>query len=95
VLSIQQLYNISTMYWDDKYGTRTVSSEVISSMRVMMAEDTNTVGSISILLEDDSSIPFNVKDISKYMPQVDTENIELPPLICENSGFAFLHQRTE
>ncbi|GMH04099.1 hypothetical protein Nepgr_005938 [Nepenthes gracilis] len=27
VLSIQQLYRISTMYWDDKYGTHTVSSD--------------------------------------------------------------------
>lgn len=30
VLSIQQLYRISTMYWDDKYGTHTVSSDVRS-----------------------------------------------------------------
>jgi myosin-5 len=28
MLSIQQLYRISTMYWDDKYNTETVSSEV-------------------------------------------------------------------
>lgn len=27
-LSIQQLYRISTMYWDDKYGTHSVSAEV-------------------------------------------------------------------
>jgi hypothetical protein len=25
---VQQLYRISTMYWDDKYNTETVSSEV-------------------------------------------------------------------
>ncbi|CAK9187636.1 unnamed protein product [Ilex paraguariensis] len=41
VLSIQQLYRISTMYWDDKYGTHSVSSDVISSMRVLMTEDSN------------------------------------------------------
>jgi hypothetical protein len=28
ILSIQQLYRISTMYWDEKYNTETVSSEV-------------------------------------------------------------------
>lgn len=28
VLNMQQLYRISTMYWDDKYGTHGVSSEV-------------------------------------------------------------------
>lgn len=33
VLSIQQLYRISTMYWDDKYNTETVSSDVSSSSR--------------------------------------------------------------
>jgi hypothetical protein len=30
ILSIQQLYRISTMYWDEKYNTETVSSEVRS-----------------------------------------------------------------
>ena len=25
VLSVQQLYRISTMYWDDRYATETVS----------------------------------------------------------------------
>lgn len=28
ILSIQQLYRISTMYWDDKYGTHSVAPEV-------------------------------------------------------------------
>lgn len=95
VLSIQQLYRISTMYWDDKYGTHSVSSEVISSMRVMMTEDSNNAVSSSFLLDDDSSIPFSVDDISKSMPQVEIGEIEPPPLIRENSGFVFLHQRAE
>ncbi|PSS15490.1 Myosin-17 like, partial [Actinidia chinensis var. chinensis] len=92
VLSIQQLYRISTMYWDDKYGTHSVSSEVISTMRVMMTEDSNNAVSSSFLLDDDSSIPFSVDDISKSTQQVEVAEIEPPPLIRENSGFAFLHQ---
>lgn len=95
VLSIQQLYRISTMYWDDKYGTHSVSSEVISNMRVLMTEDSNNAVSSSFLLDDDSSIPFSVDDISKSMPQVDIADVEPPPLIRENSGFVFLHQRAE
>lgn len=91
VLSIQQLYRISTMYWDDKYGTHSVSSDVISNMRVMMTEDSNNAVSSSFLLDDDSSIPFSVDDISKSMQPVDVADIEPPPLIRENSGFAFLH----
>uniref|UniRef100_A0A3Q7H835 Dilute domain-containing protein n=1 Tax=Solanum lycopersicum TaxID=4081 RepID=A0A3Q7H835_SOLLC len=94
VLSIQQLYRISTMYWDDKYGTHTVSSDVISSMRVMMTEDSNNAVSSSFLLDDDSSIPFSVDDISKTMQQIDIGDVEPPPLIRENSGFVFLHQRS-
>uniref|UniRef100_A0A0E0GS17 Myosin motor domain-containing protein n=1 Tax=Oryza nivara TaxID=4536 RepID=A0A0E0GS17_ORYNI len=91
VLSIQQLYRISTMYWDDKYGTHTVSSEVISSMRIMMTEDSNNAVSSSFLLDDDSSIPFSVDDISKSMKEIEVTDVDMPPLIRENSGFTFLH----
>ncbi|KAF9612572.1 hypothetical protein IFM89_002168 [Coptis chinensis] len=95
VLSIQQLYRISTMYWDDKYGTHSVSSEVISSMRVQMTEESNNAVSSSFLLDDDSSIPFSVDDISKSMQQIDIADIDPPPLVRENSGFVFLLQRAE
>ncbi|KAI4335254.1 hypothetical protein L6164_013918 [Bauhinia variegata] len=95
VLSIQQLYRISTMYWDDKYGTHSVSSEVISSMRVMMTEDSNNAVSSSFLLDDDSSIPFSVDDISKSMQQIEVNDVDPPPLIRENSGFGFLLARSE
>ncbi|CAN0839277.1 XI-K [Linum grandiflorum] len=90
VLSIQQLYRVSTMYWDDKYGTHSVSSDVIASMRVMMTEDSNNAVSSSFLLDDDSSIPFSVDDISKPMQQADIAHVEAPSLIRENSGFGFL-----
>ncbi|CAN1799400.1 XI-K [Linum perenne] len=90
VLSIQQLYRVSTMYWDDKYGTHSVSSDVIASMRVMMTEDSNNAVSSSFLLDDDSSIPFSVDDISKPMQQADIAHVEAPTLIRENSGFGFL-----
>ncbi|CAL9113071.1 unnamed protein product [Musa textilis] len=95
VLSIQQLYRISTMYWDDKYGTHSVSSEVISSMRVMMTEDSNSAVSSSFLLDDDSSIPFSVDDISKSMTEIEVADVDPPPLIRQNSGFVFLLQRKE
>ncbi|KAK9293371.1 hypothetical protein L1049_021363 [Liquidambar formosana] len=95
VLSIQQLYRISTMYWDDKYVTHSVSLDVISSMRVLMTEDSNNAASNSFLLDDDSSIPFSVDDISKSMEQIDISDIEPPPLIHENSGSSFLLPRAE
>ena len=63
VLSIQQLYRISTMYWDDKYGTETVSQEVLHAMKELMMKDQNTNMSNSFLLDDDSAIHFTVDDI--------------------------------
>ncbi|XP_062087752.1 myosin-17-like [Humulus lupulus] len=95
-LSIQQLYRISTMYWDDKYGTHSVSSDVISSMRTKMTEDSNNAVSCSFLLDDNSSIPFSVDDISKSMDagQIEVADVDPPPLLRENSGFAFLLQRS-
>ncbi|KAL9280114.1 putative Dilute domain-containing protein [Arabidopsis thaliana] len=52
VLTIRQLFRISTKYWDNKYGTHSVSSDVIEKIRVMMTEDSDESG--SFLLEDDS-----------------------------------------
>nr|KAJ0189306.1 hypothetical protein LSAT_V11C800425940 [Lactuca sativa] len=95
VLSIQQLYRISTMYWDDKYGTHSLSPDVISNMRVLMTEDSNNAVSSSFLLDDDSSIPFSVDDLSKSMDQINIADVEPPPLIRDNSGFSFLLPRAE
>ncbi|XP_017234986.1 myosin-11 isoform X1 [Daucus carota subsp. sativus] len=90
VLSMQQLYRISTMYWDDKYSTQSLSPDVISSMRALMAEDSNNAVSSSFLLDDDSSIPFSVEELSRSMVQIDIADVEPPPLIRESSGFSFL-----
>ncbi|XXG43535.1 hypothetical protein AAC387_Pa01g3541 [Persea americana] len=95
MLSIQQLYRISTMYWDDKYSTRGLSSEVICNMRILMTKDSNHTGSNSFLLDDDSSISFSVDNLSKSMEKIDVSDIDPPPLIRENLGSAFLVSRAE
>lgn len=66
VLSVQQLYRISTMYWDERYNTETVSHEVLGRMKQLMV-DNNTAASHSFLLDDDSSIPFSLDDIQNLM----------------------------
>uniref|UniRef100_A0A0D6QU19 Dilute domain-containing protein n=1 Tax=Araucaria cunninghamii TaxID=56994 RepID=A0A0D6QU19_ARACU len=90
VLSIQQLYRICTMYWDDKYGTHSVSHNVIANMRALMTEDSNSTLGNSFLLDDDSSIPFSVDDISKSMPETDLLDINPPSQLVENPAFQFL-----
>ncbi|KAJ6835095.1 myosin-17-like [Iris pallida] len=92
VLSVQQLYRITTMYWDDKYGTESASSDVISGMRVLMTEDSDGAVSSSFLLDDDSSIPLSLDDLSKSMAHIDVSDVDPPPLLRENSGFSFLLQ---
>ncbi|WOL20211.1 myosin-15 isoform X1 [Canna indica] len=76
-LSLQQIYRICKMYWDDKYSTQSVSSEVVATMREMVNNSQN-LSSNSFLLDDDIRIPFSTEDISKAIPVIDPTDIELP-----------------
>eukprot|EP01025_Chloroclados_australasicus_P055566 TRINITY_DN6759_c0_g1_i2.p1 TRINITY_DN6759_c0_g1~~TRINITY_DN6759_c0_g1_i2.p1 ORF type:complete len:1608 (-),score=236.01 TRINITY_DN6759_c0_g1_i2:671-5494(-) len=90
VLSVQQLYRISTMYWDDKYGTETVSQELLSKMKRVMVENTSN-SSHSFLLDDDSSIPFNNEDIENHMQDKGLySTIPVPEALGETPSFEFL-----
>uniref|UniRef100_M4D4M2 Uncharacterized protein n=1 Tax=Brassica campestris TaxID=3711 RepID=M4D4M2_BRACM len=82
-LTIRQIYRISTMYWDDKYGTQSVSSEVVSQMRVLVDKDSQKLTSNSFLLDDDMSIPFSAEDIDKAIPVLDPSEIEPPKFVSE------------
>nr|KAJ0190604.1 hypothetical protein LSAT_V11C800425920 [Lactuca sativa] len=93
ILNRQQLYRISTRYSDDKYVTHSLSPDVIQNMRMLMDSDNSE--SSSFLLDDDSSIPFSVDDLSKSMDEMNIEDVEPPPLISDNSGFSFLKGRHE
>ncbi|XP_044493143.1 myosin-6-like [Mangifera indica] len=92
ILSVQQLYRICTLYWDDNYNTRSVSPHVISSMRVLMTEDSNDATSNSFLLDDNSSIPFSVDDLSNSMQEKDFMDVKPAEELLENPAFEFLHE---
>ncbi|MFS7929337.1 hypothetical protein Hanom_Chr04g00331351 [Helianthus anomalus] len=82
--------------WDElKHTRQAIGFLVISNMRVLMTEYSNNAVSSSFLLDDDSSIPFSVDDLSKSMHQINIADIEPPPLVCDNSGFSFLLSRAE
>lgn len=95
VLSIQQLYRISTMYWDDKYNTETVSTEVLSRMKQAMV-DSNSSSSHSFLLDDDSTLPFAAAEVLSHMDDKDLYiGLVVPDVLKEGdnaSGFAFLEK---
>ncbi|XP_059433666.1 myosin-6-like [Corylus avellana] len=75
ILSVQQLYRLSTLFWDEN-NTERVSPDVISSMRLLMTEDSNNAPSNSFLLEDDSSIPFSVDDLSTSLHEKDFSDVK-------------------
>ncbi|RCV16773.1 hypothetical protein SETIT_3G164800v2 [Setaria italica] len=92
-LSLQQLERIVGMYWDDLNGSNVTSAEFISSMRAMLREESNSVSSFSVLLDDDSSIPFSLEDIAKSMPNIEETSVnDLLPFIRENQSFTFILQ---
>ncbi|XP_072989878.1 myosin-12-like isoform X2 [Typha latifolia] len=96
VLSIPQIYRIGTMFWDDKYGTQGLSQDVIGKMRAMTTDDSVNMPSNSFLLDDDSSIPFSLDDISRSVMDINLTDVEPPPLLRQNSEFHFLlQQRTD
>ncbi|KAL1315385.1 hypothetical protein HN51_042153 [Arachis hypogaea] len=89
-LTVRQIYRISTMYWDDKYGTQSVSNEVVSEMREIVSKDNQNLTSNSFLLDDDLSIPFSAEDIDMAIPAIDPDDIELPPFLSEHPCAEFL-----
>ncbi|KAK8513690.1 hypothetical protein V6N13_002418 [Hibiscus sabdariffa] len=91
-LTIRQIYRISTMYWDDKYGTQSVSNEVVAEMREMLNKDSQYLASNSFLLDDDLSIPFSTEDIDIAIPAIDPSNIEPPAFLSEYVCAQFLMQ---
>ncbi|XP_021890707.1 myosin-15 [Carica papaya] len=94
-LTVRQIYRISTMYWDDKYGTQSVSNEVVAQMREILNKDNQNLTSNSFLLDDDLSIPFSAEDIDKAIPAFDPSDIELPIFLSEYPSGQFLieHQK--
>lgn len=89
-LTVRQIYRISTMYWDDKYGTQSVSNEVVAQMREMLNKDNQNLTSNSFLLDDDLSIPFSTEDIYMAIPAMDPSDVELPPFLSEHPSVQFL-----
>jgi myosin-5 len=95
VLSIQQLYRISTMYWDDRYNTETVSADVLSRMKQQMAE-VHSASSHSFLLDDDATLPFLATEVLGGA-QSDDKDLSaaispIPESLGKDEAFSFLEK---
>ncbi|CAK7327357.1 unnamed protein product [Dovyalis caffra] len=89
VLSVQQLYRVCTLYWDDNYNTLSVSPDVISSMKIL-TNNSNDEDSNSFLLDDNSSIPFSADDLSSSLHEKDFSDVKPASDLLENPAFQFL-----
>ncbi|XP_038720466.1 myosin-12 isoform X1 [Tripterygium wilfordii] len=95
ILSIAQIYRIGTMFWDDKYGTQGLSPEVISKMRILLAEDSIDIPNNSFLLDVDSSIPFSMEEMFQSFSDFTPSKVDPPQLLRQRSDFHFLLQAME
>ncbi|KAG6395092.1 hypothetical protein SASPL_145684 [Salvia splendens] len=95
VLSIAQIYRIGTMFWDDKYGTQGLSTEVIAKMKTLTVEDSISTPNNTFLLDVDSSIPFSIDEISQSFQEINVLDVNPPPLLRQRSDFHFLLQIAE
>ncbi|XP_058095055.1 myosin-8-like isoform X3 [Magnolia sinica] len=92
ILSIQQLYRVCTNYRDDNYNTQSVDEDVIASMRMLMTEDANTVEGNTLILDDNTSIPFSVDELSTSLQEKDFSDVKPAAELLENPAFQFLQE---
>ncbi|XP_073274635.1 myosin-12 isoform X2 [Primulina huaijiensis] len=95
VLSMPQIYRIGTMFWDDKYATQGLSTEVIAKLKELTVEDSINTPNNTFLLDADSSIPFSIEEISQSFQDINVKDVESPPLLRQRSDFHFLLQTSE
>ncbi|XP_017221667.2 myosin-6 [Daucus carota subsp. sativus] len=94
-LSIQQLHRLCTfVYGDDKDSTSCVSPDVLACMKEVMttkdSEETDTTNMNSFLLDDTSSIPVSIDEVSSLMKVRNVNNVKPPPQLIEKEAFHFL-----
>ncbi|KAK8479862.1 hypothetical protein V6N11_027766 [Hibiscus sabdariffa] len=89
VLSVQQFYEVCTLYSDDNNGD-TVSADVISQMKLLMTDDSEDDDGSSVLLDEDSSITFLVEDITTSMKVEEFTDVKPSAELAENPDFQFL-----
>ncbi|CAN6677516.1 unnamed protein product [Malus baccata var. baccata] len=91
-LSVQQLHRVCTLFLDDDYNPQSVAPDVISSMNFLMTDDSSGEDSSSFLLDDNSSLPFSIEDISGSMQDQSYSDVKPPAELLENPDFHFLQE---
>ncbi|KHN29575.1 myosin-7-like [Glycine soja] len=90
VLSAQQLYRICILYSDDDDNKQSVSTDVTTRLKLLMTDDADEDDK-SFLLEDNTSHPIIVEEISTSALDKTIPKIKPPSELLENANFQFLH----
>ncbi|KAG4944860.1 hypothetical protein JHK87_040867 [Glycine soja] len=90
VLSAQQLYRICILYSDDDDNKQSVSTDVTTRLKLLMTDDADEDDK-SFLLEDNTSHPIIVEEISTSALDKTIPKIKPPAELLENANFQFLH----
>ncbi|PKA52778.1 hypothetical protein AXF42_Ash001759 [Apostasia shenzhenica] len=90
--TLQENYNAGSSWEELKHIRQAVGFLVLSSMRVLMTEDSNNAVSNSFLLDDESSIPFTVDDISNSAQEKDFIDVKPAQELLVNPAFQFLQE---
>lgn len=81
----------STMYWDDRYGTETVSHDVLAAMKAAMVGAAAAAASHSFLLDDDAALPFTSDDVGAALDGAGLYGpVPAPPELEAAGSFEFL-----
>ncbi|XP_042045753.1 myosin-6-like [Salvia splendens] len=89
ILSSQQLYRICTIFGDENESDN-VPPEVMSKLKSLAEDDSTDPDSDSYLLEDNSSIPLPVEELSSSRQDLNFKGVKLPEELLENPAFEFL-----
>ncbi|KAL1545296.1 myosin-6-like [Salvia divinorum] len=89
ILSSQQLYRICALYGDDN-DSDNVPQEVLSKLKILASEDSIDPDSNSYLLDDNSSIPLPVEELSGSLQDLDFKGVKPPEELLEIPAFEFL-----
>lgn len=92
-LSSAHLYRFSTLYWDGRFGTETVSKEVLAMMKKRMIEGAASPSGRIFMLGDDASIPFSTGDVAGLFSGRNLlGGVTLPETLKHEPAFRFLQK---
>ncbi|XP_058724156.1 myosin-7-like [Vicia villosa] len=93
VLSSQQLYRLCTLSSDENENenTKSVSTDVTTRLKLLMTDDDVGDDDKSFLLEDNSSLPIIVEEVSHSQKDKTIPKVTPPAELLESAAFQFLH----